>query len=532
MKQAYFKPWVQGWDWGIRIALLLLLLSSLMQLGLFALTGSYIVAYLGVQQEDISFCLMSTYAGIIASIPMQFRFIRRFEMRNYLAANVALAILLNWLCIDCRDINILLVIRFLQGILTGGICVSTLILIFSRVPTHRAQLIGAAVFYPTILGNIVVAASIAAVFIDISEWKASYYCLIGIQLFSLLITMLLLRRSSGHRRLPLYQIDWVGFLLFALSALALAYTFIYGSRYYWFDDRRICYSSCIAGAGVILFLYRQSLLKRPLIHPGVFKSVHFVTGLCLLGLYYGGKDSINLVYNYAFVTLKWTPFQVAALGCCNIAGVVSLAVFSTRLIIAKKHNFQFFLTAGFGLMALFNLWMWYIMTPDLSFTDLLFPIFIQGAASGLLFVPIIIYILTSAAGFSGTSGIVLAACTRFTATLQSIAGLYNLQLYHNQYFKEGFLSYLTPDNPNTTNRLNTYQSLYTSKGFSAEQGSYIAKTVIWQSLGQQSQLLTNRAVFMTFALLMLSIALLVLIIPAIRKTCKYLNSTSAMESDR
>jgi len=167
--------------------------------------------------------------------------------------------------------------------------------------------------------------------------------------------------------------------------------------------------------------------------------------------------------------------------------------------------------------------MWQVMTPDLSFTNLLFPIFIQGASSGLLFVPIIIYILTSAPGFSGTSGIVLAACTRFTATLQSIAGLYNLQLYHNQYFKEGFLSYLTPENPNTTNRLNTYQSLYTSKGFSAEQGSYIAKTVIWQNLGQQSQLLTNRAVFMTFALLMLSTALLVLIIPAISKTWRYRN---------
>ncbi|ACU63532.1 MFS transporter [Chitinophaga pinensis] len=521
MKPAYFKPWVQDWDWGIRIALLLLLLSSLMQLGVFALTGSYIIAYLGAQPEDISFCLLSTYAGIVASIPMQFRFIRHFEIRNYLATNVILAMLLNWLCVGCQDINLLLFIRFLQGVLTGGICVSTLILIFSRVPSHRAQLMGAAVFYPTILGNIIVAALIAAIFIDLSEWKASYYCLMAIQLLTLLIVITMLQRHSGHRKIPLYQIDWAGFILFAFSLLTLAYTFIYGSKYYWFNDKRICYSSCMAGIGTILFLYRQSLLKRPLIHPGVFKSLYFLTGLCLLGLYYGGKDSINLVYNYAFSTLKWTPLQVATLGFCNIAGVVSFAIFSTRLIMFRKHHFQVFLVTGFSLMALFNLWMWYIMTPDLSFTDLLFPIFIQGAASGLLFVPIIIYILTSAPGFSGTSGIVLAACTRFTATLQSIAGLYNLQLYHNQYFKESFLSSLTADNPTTTSRLNIYQSLYTSKGFSTEQGSYIAKTIIWQNLGQQSQLLTNRAVFMTFALLMLAIAILSLIIPAISKTWNY-----------
>lgn len=530
MKPAYFKPWIKDWDWCIRIILLLILLSALMQLGLFALTGSYAVAYLGAQPEDISFCLMSTYAGIISSLALHFRFIRYFEMRNYLAVNIILTMLLTWLCLGCQDINILLVLRFLQGILTGGLCVSTLILIFSRVPARNAQLIGAAVFYPAILGNIVLAAFIAAIFIDVAEWRTSYYCLMGIQLLTLAIVMLMLKRDAGHRRFPLYQIDWVGYILFACSALSVAYTFLYGSKYYWFDDKRICYSTCISTVSIVLFLYRQSTLKRPLIHPGVFKSPRFVTALCLLGLYYGGKDSINLVYNYAFGTLKWAPLQVAALGFCNIAGVVSLAVFSTQLIMAKKHSYQIFFVAGFGLMALFNGWMWYVMTPDLSFGDLLIPMFIQGAASGLLFVPIIIFLLTSAPGFSGTSGIVLAACTRFTATLQSIAGLYNLQLYYNQYFKEGFLSYLTLDNPNTTTRLNTYQSLYTSKGFSAEQGSRIAHTAVWQNLGQQSQLLTNRAVFITFAMLLLTVAILVLIVPAISKTWKYWYSRSAKKT--
>jgi len=173
-------------------------------------------------------------------------------------------------------------------------------------------------------------------------------------------------------------------------------------------------------------------------------------------------------------------------------------------------------------LGLFNVWMWFVLTPDLAFTDLLIPMFIQGAASGLLFIPILIYILTSAPGFSGTSGIVLAAFTRFTATLNSIAGLYNLQLYYNQYFREGFLGNITAESQNTMARLNTYQSLYVSKGYSPEQSSGMALGAVWQNMGLQSQLLTNRAVFMTFALILLGTAILILFVPATTKIGKYL----------
>ncbi|MBO9202841.1 MULTISPECIES: MFS transporter [Niastella] len=518
MKPAYFKSWIKDWDWGIRIALLLILLSALMQLGLFALTGNYVAAYLGAQPEDVLFCLMSTYSGIIAILPLQFRLLRYFEIRGYLIFNIVLAILLNCLCFGCQDINWLFVIRFLQGILVGSINVSVLILIFSRVPGERAQLIGAAVFYPAILSNIVLVALIASVVLEAADWKVTYYCLIGLQLVTLLIALLMLRRHAGHRRFPLYQLDWVGAILIACSGLSLAYTFIYGSKYYWFDDIRICYSGAIATIGILLFLYRQSIIKRPLVHLAVFKSIHFVIGICLLGIYYGGKDSINLVYNYAFGILRWSPVQVITLGLCNIAGMVGLVIFSTQLMIRKKQAIQYFLVTGFGLLGLFNVWMWFILTPDLSFTDLLLPMFIQGAASGLLFVPITIYILTSAPGFSGTSGIVLAAFTRFIATLNSMAGFYNLQLYYNQYFKEGFLGSITAENQNTIARLNTYRSLYVLKGYSPEQGSGIALGAIWQNLGLQSQLLTSRAVFMTFALMLLGTALLVLFVPAAAKT--------------
>jgi DHA2 family multidrug resistance protein len=522
-KPVYFKSWITGWQWGVRIALFMILLSALVQLGMFLLTQNYMVAYLGAQPEDISFAVMATYAGIISILPMQFRFVRYFEMRSYLLLNIMLAILMNYLCLHCQDINLFFVLRFLQGIVTGNVIICSLILIFSRLQSERAQAVGSAVLYGTILSNTVLIGLVAGVIVESADWKVTYDYLILFQLLTLIIVLLMLRRSSGHKPYPLYQIDWAGYILFACSAVALAYTIIYGSKYYWFADPRIRYSASVAGIGIVLFLYRQSIIKKPLIHLGVFKSRNFVIGLCLLAIYYGSKDSVNLIYSYAGGQLKWSTLQVMILGMCNIVGMVGLLVFSTRLMLAKRHSIKVFLVTGFGLMAIFNLWMSFLLTPDLSFADLLFPVFIQGAASGILFVPLTIFVLSSAPGYTGTTGLIVAACTRFTTTLNSIAGFYNLQLYFNQYFKEGFLGYLTSENQNTIVRLNTYRSLYASKGFSSEQASGLANAAIWQNLTQQSQLLTSRTVFMVFAILLLAVAVLILIIPAISKTYLHWN---------
>jgi DHA2 family multidrug resistance protein len=518
MKAFYFKDWITDWHWGVRLALLLMLLSGLVQLGMFVLTQNYMVGYLGAQPEDIQFAVMATYAGIITVIPVQFRFFRYFDTRGYLLVSMMLTIVLNALCIYCQDINLFLVIRFLQGILTGNVLVFTLLLIFTRLPSDRAKTIAPAVFYGAILSNTVVIGLVAGIVVESADWKTTYDYLIFFQLVVVVIMLVMLRQASGHRRYPLYQIDWGGMVLFACGMLALAYTVIYGSKYYWFADPRICYSALAVVISGALFLYRQHIVKRPVIHLGVFKSRNFVIGLCLLAVYYGSKDSVNLIYNYAGGLLKWSTLEVLLLSGCNIAGMVLLLVLAIRLMLANRITIKVLLITGFAMLGGFNVWMSFILTPDLSFTDLLLPVFVQGAASGLLFVPLMIFVLSSAPAYTGTTGLVIAAITRFTATLNSFAGFYNLQLYFNQYFKDGFLGYLTIDSQNTIARLSAYRSIYTSKGFTSEQASNLANAAIWQGVNQQSQLLTNRAIFMVFALLLFSLTVLLLIIPAIGKT--------------
>lgn len=514
---VYFKRWIAGWEWGIRIGLFLILLSALVQFGLFALTQNYMVAMFGAQPEDISFALQLSYAGIVSILPVQFRFLRYFETRSYLLVNILAGMLISIVSLSCTDINLFFVLRFLQGIVVGNIAACILTLIFTRLKTEHMQVVGSSVFYGTILSNTVIIGLLAATVVNSSDWRTIYYYLIIFQLFTLLLALLMLRPQAGFKRYPLHQVDWAGAILLALSAIALAYTLIYGSKYYWFADRRIVGSTAVTTIGITLFICRQLTVKRPLIYLEVLKSANFIKGLILLGIYYGMKDSISLIYNYAGSILKWDTMRVMELGLINLCGLVSLLLLSAQLMMRRRHSTRVFLILGFTVMLVYHLWMYLILTPDLSFSDLIIPVFLQGAASGLLFVTLIMFILSSTPTRSGTTGLVMATYTRFIALLNSVAGFYNMQLYFNQYFKQGFLGYITGDNAVTTAQLTGYSNLFQAKGYAEGQASVLANSFLAQRIALQTQLLTNRAIFMSLSVVLVLIILLILFIPSINK---------------
>lgn len=514
----YFKNWINGWEWGIRIALFLILLSALVQFGLFSLTQNYMVASFGAQPEDISFALQLTYAGITTMLPVQFRFLRYFETRSYLLVNIMAGILLSILNLTCTDITLFFILRFLTGFVVANVAACILTLIFSRLKTEKMLIIGSSVFYGTILANTVIIGLLAAWVVTTWDWKVTYYYLILFQLFTLLVALLMLSPKAGFKSYPLYQIDWVGFIVFAIAAISLAYTIIYGSKYYWLADDRIRLSAGISVTAIVLFIYRQLTVKRPLINLDVFKSVNFVIGLVLLAFYYGIKDSISLIYNYATNILKWSTFEVMQLGLVNLLGLVITLAISAQLMVRKRHSTRIFLALGFGVMLAYHLWMYFLLTPDLSFTDLIIPVFLQGTASGLLFVTLIIFIISSTPGYTGTTGLVVATYTRFIALLNSVAGFYNLQLYFNQYFKEGFLGNITSVSQATSERLGIYTQLFQSKGYALNQATVLANTFLGQNVAQQTQLLTNRAIFMALSFALAIVIILIMIIPSINKT--------------
>jgi DHA2 family multidrug resistance protein len=496
---TYLKPWLGGWSWGSRIALLFILLSAIVEFVVFALSQNYVIAYLGAQPEDVTFSIQICYAGILATLPIQPRLLRWFEMKYYLLGWITFGICLSAACIYTTDLHLFFVIRFCQGAVVCAVAASALTLIPGVIKMEVRQAVVPSIFYGTILSSSVLIAIVTAQVSLDTNFTAVYEYLILFQLIALAIVLVGFNSKSNIRRYPLYQLDWTGSVFLMTAVISMAYFMVYGSKYYWFTDQRIVTAALICLTAAVFYIYRSLTIKRPLLNFSIFTYPKFWIGLALLVLYYGLKESINLVFGYTGGVLQWSPPQVVELGLVNVAGLLIFLVIAALIKIRNIKAMMGFLITGFTLSLIYHLWMYNIFTPDLAFNDLLGPMFLQGAASGLLFVPIMIFIIGSVPPATGISSLAVAAVFRFASLLNAGAGFYTLNLYYSQLYKESFLGHITGTEGNTTERLNGFKQLFLSKGFDPEQAGAMANASLSKALGLQVQLLSNRATFLFIA---------------------------------
>lgn len=481
--------------------LIFILFISLAQFASFALIQQHLVSYYGAEPEDISLALLVMYAGIVTFLPIQFRLLRYFTMRNYLIAILLIGVLINIGSFLTHDMLIFTVLRFFQGLSVAAAAGCMLIVIFSIQPGEKSTVIGTSIFFCAILTTSVIIGVLSSWIAVNMNWNFIYHGLIALQLLAVLITFLIFQSKMQQRAYPLYQIDWVGSLFFAIFTVSLAYVMIYGPKLYWFSSRSIILGTVMSFIMVALFLYRQTTIKRPLIDLRAFKYGKFILGLVLLIVFYGVKDTVNILYGYAGGILGWSATEVVQLGLYNSVGVIISIFFSAKLILKDKINVPRLIVLGFFIMLFYNSWMYFSLTPNLSFFDLAIPVFIHGIASGFIFLSIMIFTMSAIPKFTGYTGIIVCAHARFITSLNSISGFYTLQLKYNTLFKGDFLGHLSTEDPNFVQRSLSYQNLFLSKGYSSDEASLLSNLLINKAAGIQSQLLTNRAVFMIGSLL-------------------------------
>lgn len=517
-KNIYFKEWIHKWNWGMRSALFLILMFTIIQFSLFSLTQNYVVSYFGAQPEDVTFSIQVTYISLLFTLPLQVRFLNYFNTKKYLISVLLIGILLNLLSMKTTEIEIFILLRFLQGMIISFIAGGMLTFIFSRLHEEKKMAVGYSVFYGTLLGSSVVAGAPSAWVIDNMDWKMIYYVVILFQIASILIVYLIFKSERTEKKYPLYQIDWKAYIILGTGMFCVAYFMVYGPKQYWFEDKSIVLSFFSAVFLILLFVIRQISSKRKIIDFSIFKSKKFLIGLVFLALFYGLKDTLNLVYNYVNTINQWSNYEYIELAFVNISGMALTMYIASQLVAKKKFPIHFFLITGFGLMLAFNFWMYKIISPGLEFNDLIIPIFLQGASSGMLFVPIATFILSSVPINTGISGSLVAGNVRFFTTLNSFAGYYTLQLFYNQHYKQQFLSHLTPYDLTYNEQNSGLIQSFISKGFSSQESVALANSSIMKSVGIQTQLLTSQTIFLGTSYVLIGIILIVSTALFLKKT--------------
>jgi hypothetical protein len=485
-KIPVFKPWVS--EWMARSVIFAILMTCLFS---FAFYSSPVTAmgFYGIQPTDVQYAMVVLYGSTVAFLAMDFRIVKYFAPRKYLLMALAINAICSVICFHFKDWTLFVICQFVQGVTCALMSGIVLQLTFQRLQSTRARLIAYSLLYGSIQISVPFYSIYSSALLHFYDFNWLFYglnTLLIILTFVVLLTMN--SRARFTKKIPLYQVDWVGYLFYVSFILLLGYILIYGRQLGWFDSPLIvllCLSDLVI---LTLFVIRQSKLKRPLIELQIFREKNFVIGLILLFTFYIFKGSTGLAYGYLEVILGNDPLSTIPVWIAVIVGTV-LSMFVTSRFILMDFNLIRIIIVGFGFMALYYAYMILFVSVQGETIYFILPMFIYGVATGVLFVPIVLFTTSAAPSKIAFNASLIGIFARFTGFTASLALNNELQLFAKSAVREKVRETLTETNPQLpvalldiqNKYINAGSDMYTAKGVS---GGYFNQLVGKQILAR------------------------------------------------
>ncbi len=336
-----------------------------------------------LMREDVLMCLYCNLAGMAIYFPMLFRMKFRFTNKTLLLATSMLMALCNVLSMYVTTLPMLWGLCFFAGCikLQGTFeCISNIQLWI----TPKRDF---AVFFPIlhliILCSMQVCDFLTVWFSFYHHWYAMHWLMIGIMLILTLFITLFTKHCRIMPKMPLYGIDWLGFILWALLALELVFIFNYGEFYDWFHSptiRAVFGSALITGAVAI---HRMLNIRHPYLEPSMWKSKHLFPILLLLALVEILIATENVLEeSFLGSTMRYSALTASSnFNWFTILGVVTGSIFSLLWLV--KWGYSYYKLIAIGLIALASYlgYFYFFMTPEANIEMFYLPVALRGFAN-------------------------------------------------------------------------------------------------------------------------------------------------------
>lgn len=500
-----FKPWVPNWL--AVFVLFFCLLHCMVLLGVYTSNVTYSASFLDVETEDLQFALCVTYGTFLATLLVESRLFKFFPAKNYFLVIFSLSAVAFVMSAYTKNFVVFLLLRVAEGVLMALPWLPMRQMLINRFTTQSAVIIGFSVTYSALLLASPFIMNIAVYMLENYDWR---YMAWGSALFQLTCVGLILITFTNHRvhrKIPLYQIDWASFILVHVTILAGAFVFIYGEKKYWFQSAQIVIALIAFLVLGALFLIKQVAVKRPSFDLAVFTYPNLRIGVYLFLVLYVARATLNICHSTMFTIWNWEPARVAHVQFINVAGNVLGMVLAGICLSRKVSSRNIFIT-GFLLLGIHHLWMTFLFVPDAALTDITAPYILQGFAVGFLFVPLVLFTVSSVpkklAPFSGTSGVM----GRFWGSTIGFCIMQNAQVFLTQKHYQKLIMAVLPESPQMQDRNADAVQRFIAKGYAEPEAYRLAVKSITQSARTQSALLANMEIFTVTGYVLILVAIL------------------------
>ena len=433
--QGLFADWVPK---PLKLVLILVfLLPILVVSGVYTGNLSYMVGSLGTNNEWIVFANYAGVVGMGVSLPIIFRYKLLYHTKFLMIRTLLFLAIANFM-IGTTDSNIVIVscaffIGFLKMFALIEFIIPTMFMISPDGNRPRFY----SIFYPSAIVFPQLAGYFMTRFGFNTYWQNANFIMAVAMLFLAALAIIFMHNKRYAPKMSLKGIDWTGMFLFTAVFLALAYVISFAKQQNYFKSEHIMLALGIIILGSILYLINQHLKKSPFIDFGFFNNYSVIHGsmmLLMLGFFLAGS---SLQSKITIGILGFDSVMDNSFNLWMIPGLL-LAIIFSMLWLVKDKSIKVYILLGFSAFIFYYIFMYFLVSPGLSYEQLIVPNIFRGFGMAVLFIGIWLYALGNLKpdDMLGAAAVLIILRTMIGPGLWSLAfnyidGIWNLEAFTN-----------------------------------------------------------------------------------------------------
>lgn len=419
------------------VLILIFLLPILVVSGVYTANLSYMVGSLGTQNEWIVFANYAGVVGMGVSLPLIFRYKLRFHTKFLMVRTLLFLAIANFM-IGTTDSVIVIVssaffIGFLKMFALIELIMPTMFIISpnGNRPKFYSIFYPAAIVFPQLVGYLM------ATYGFNTYWENASFLMAIIMLALAALALIFMHNQSYDKKVALKGIDWTGAFLFTSIFLAVAYVISFVKQQNYFRSDNIMLAIGIIIVGTILYAINQKLKDSPFIHFGFFKNYSVIHGtimLLMLGFFLAGS---SLQSKITIGILGFDSVMDNSFNLWMIPGLLIAIVFSMKWLMNDK-SLKIYILTGFTAFIVYCVLMYFLVSPGLSYEQMIIPNIIRGFGMAVLFIGVWLYALGNLPpdAMLGAAAVMIIVRTMIGPGMWSLAfnyidGIWNLEAFTN-----------------------------------------------------------------------------------------------------
>jgi len=459
----------------------------------------HIAGSLSATTDEATWTLTSYLVANAIILPMTGWLANNFGRKRLLMASVIGFTTASFFCGLAPSLGFLIIFRLIQGACGGGLQpLSQAVLLEAFPPEKRGQ---AMAFWAL---GIVVAPMLGPVaggwITDNYSWRWVFYINVPIGIISIILTQLFIFDPPYLRRKSL-GIDFWGIGLLVLGMGSLQIMLDKGQEEDWFSSHFILTLAILAFVGLGGLIIRELNTNHPIIDLSIFKYRSYAIGTFLMTgvgfVLYGSTVLLPLLMQ---VVLGYTATHA---GVTNFPrGFASFLAMPFVGILTNKVDSRKLLAAGVFLSATA---MFFLsrLSLDVGFWNFWWPLMLQGAALGLIFVPL------TTVTHDPVPKERLGNATSIFNVMRNLGASIGISTVETLQFRrmQTHINYLgqnvTSNSPQARQMAESLKGYFIARGSDPVTAMHRASAAMWGVVQRQAAMLSYNDVFQTLAIMFL-----------------------------